>query len=248
MTRLFAATALSLCLALPAQAFDLAAMTDAERAAFRAEVRAFLLENPEVLTEAISVLEQRQQDQSAANDTALLQTNAAAIFNDPASWSGGNPKGDITVVEFMDYRCGYCKKAHDEVAELIKSDGNIRFVIKEFPILGDESVLASKYAIAVLQVAGEGPYKSVHDAMIKLRSDVTPDALARLSTTFGLDHAAISARMETPEVAAVINANHQLADVMQINGTPTFVVQGTMLRGYVPLDGMRKVVEDERKG
>ncbi|MEH6776198.1 MAG: thioredoxin domain-containing protein, partial [Cereibacter changlensis] len=112
-------------------------MTDAERSAFRAEVRAYLVENPEVLIEAMTALEAKQQADQANNDLALLRDNAEEIFNDPASWAGGNLEGDITLVEFVDYRCGYCRKAHDEVAELVKSDGNIRFVLKEYPILGE---------------------------------------------------------------------------------------------------------------
>ncbi len=248
MIRLFATTALGLCLAAPAFAFDIAKMSDAERAAFHAEVRAYLLENPEVLKEAIDVLNQRQEQQAAQTDRDLLAANADAIYNDPTSWVGGNPEGDITIVEFMDYRCGYCKKAFPEVEELLKADGNIRLVVKEFPILGDDSLLASRYAIAVRNVAGDDAYKSVHDALMTLRADITPVSLEGLSKTFGLDHPTILTAMDGPEVAAIIQANHALGTALQINGTPTFVVQGQMLRGYVPLDGLRQIVADERKG
>ena len=113
------------------------AMTPEERDAFRAEVRAYLLENPEVLVEAMDILQAREETASADRDKLLLQTKAAEIFSSPTDWVGGNLEGDITLVEFMDYRCGYCRKAHDEVQTLVKSDGNIRYVIKEFPILGE---------------------------------------------------------------------------------------------------------------
>lgn len=232
----------------PAAATDLGSMTDAERAAFRAEVKAYLLENPEVLMEAIGVLEQRQAEAAAINDETLLKTHADAIFNDPASWVGGNPDGDITLVEFTDYRCGYCRKAYDEVAELIESDGNIRFIVKEFPILGEQSVISSRFAIAVRQVAGDDAYLKAHDALITLRGDATPESLGRLAKDLGLDPAVILAKMDSPEVAAVIDANHALGDQLQISGTPTFVVEGTMLRGYVPLDGMRQIVKQQRDG
>ena len=128
MKKLIATVTLALTLSSPLAAQS--TMTDAERAYFRAEVRAYLLENPEVLMEAIAVLEEKRNSDAAATDAVLLETNADEIFNDPASWVGGNPDGDITVVEFMDYRCGYCKKAFDEVKELIASDGNIRFIVK----------------------------------------------------------------------------------------------------------------------
>jgi len=230
----------------PSAAFDLSAMTEAERAAFGAEVRAYLLEHPEVLVEAINTLEARQADQQANADATLVQTNAKDLFEDGTSWVGGNPDGDVTLVEFMDYRCGYCRKAFSEVEELVNSDGNIRFVLKEFPILGDESMLAARFAIAVQQVAGAEAYKSSHDALMELRGDLTPAVLEHLAGQLGLDTAAVMARMDSPEVAAVIRANHALAERLQISGTPTFVLEGQMVRGYVPLDDMRQLVSEER--
>ncbi|MBT9245003.1 DsbA family protein [Gemmobacter fulvus] len=242
-----AGTALALLLAMPAQAFDPAAMTDAERDAFGAQVRAYLMENPEVLMEAIAVLEQRQQDDSAQADLALMAENKEAIFNDGVSWVGGNPDGDITMVEFIDYRCGYCRKSYEETEELVKTDGNIRFVVKEFPILGEGSMISSQFAIAVKQVAGDAAYKKAHDALITLRGDATPEAMAALATELGLDSAEILAKMDTPEVMAVIQANHDLGTTLQINGTPSFIIDQTMVRGYVPLDAMRQIVDGQRK-
>ncbi|MDP5322243.1 MAG: thioredoxin domain-containing protein, partial [Paracoccaceae bacterium] len=125
--------------ALSANALELNALSDNERASFRAEVRSYLLENPEVLMEAIAVLQTLEAKNATQSVTQLLESNYDAIVNDPTSWQGGNLAGDITLVEFMDYRCGYCRKAHSEVAELIASDGNIRYIVKEYPILGPES-------------------------------------------------------------------------------------------------------------
>ena len=251
MTKWITAAALALSLAAPlmAPAPAQAEMTDAERSDFRAEVRAYLLENPEVLMEAIAVLEDRRDSAAAASDIALLQTHADEIYNDPASWVGGNPDGDITVVEFVDYRCGYCRKAHDEVAELVASDGNIRLVLKEFPILGEQSDLSSRFAIAVLQLEGADAYKSAHDALISYQGSVTLPGLQKLGGDLGLaDVDAVMARMASPEVQSVIDANHELGTLMAISGTPTFVVDQTMVRGYVPLEGMRQIVEGQRKG
>ena len=224
-----------------------AEMTQAEREAFRAEVRAYLLENPEILVEALNELDQRQQAQQADADGAKLSQFGDQIFKDTASWVGGNPSGDITVVEFLDYRCGYCRKANAEVEELVKSDGNIRFVVKEFPILGDESVLASRFAISVLQLAGPEAYKKVHDRLITLRGAMNDETLGRVADDLKLDRKAILARMSSKEVTAVIDANHQLGTALDISGTPTFVVDRTLVRGYVPLDGMRQIVEGQRK-
>jgi protein-disulfide isomerase len=242
-------TAALLCgLALPASAFDLTKMTDAERQAFRAEIRAYLLENPEVLSEAYDVLKDRQAVVEAEADKELVKTYSEPLFKDAASWVGGNPAGDITLIKFIDYRCGYCRKSNAEVEELVKSDGNIRFILKEYPILGPESDLSSRFAIAVRQIGGDEVYKKAHDALITFRGDVTPDALDRLATDLGMEPAAVSARMNAPEVTAVIDANHKLGEEMQITGTPTFVIGGQMLRGYVPLEGMREIVAEERAG
>ena len=226
----------------------MADMTDVERDAFRAEVRSYLLENPEVLLEAMDVLQSRQDKMAADNDKQVLRDNAALIFNDPNSWVGGNPEGDITIVEFTDYRCGYCRRAYDEVNELIKSDGNIRFVVKEYPILGEQSILSSQFAIAVRQLYGDDAYHKAHDALITLRADATPEAMKALAKELGHDGDAVLAKMDSQEVKDVIAANHALGELLQINGTPTFIVDQTMVRGYVPLDGMRQIVTQMREG
>lgn len=223
-------------------------MTDAERNAFRAEVRAYLLENPEVLVEAMTELQARQDAAEIAKDQDLLTTHKEELFNDPNSYVGGNLNGDITIVEFTDYRCTYCRKAFAEIEELIKADGNIRFVVKEYPILGEASVISSRFAVAVLQLHGAQAYKAAHDGLITLRGEPDAATLTRLAETLGLKAADILARMNAPEVDAVIAANADLGQKMGISGTPTFAVGGQMLRGYVPLDQMQQIVAAERAG
>ena len=206
--------------ATPALAFDIEAMSDAERQAFRDEIRAYLLDNPEVLMEAIEVLEERRARESAAAEGEMLELHRAAIFEDGYSWVGGNPEGDVTMVEFLDYRCGYCKRAHPAVTDLLETDGNIRFIVKEFPILGEQSVLASRYAIAVHQIAGDEAYAQLHDALMTLKGDITLGALARVGREAGVDHEEIVAHMDSDRVSEVIDRNRQLAQQLQIQGTP----------------------------
>lgn len=233
-------------LAAPAMAFDITNMTDAERAAFNQAVRDYLVANPDVLVESYATLQRQEEAAQADREKAVLAENHDAIFNDPNSWVGGNPEGDVTVVEFIDYRCGYCRKAWEEVDELVNSDGNIRFVLKEFPILGEQSVLSSRFAIAVRMLHGDEAYRKTHDALLTLRADATPETLARLAGDLGLDPAAIAAKMESDEVTAIIAENHRIANALEINGTPTFVIDGKVVHGYVPLEGMRQIVEGER--
>ncbi|WP_136645479.1 DsbA family protein [Tabrizicola sp. YIM 78059] len=243
MRRLAAIAALATGLLVPPA---VAEITDLDRAALREEIRAYLLENPEVLIEAMNVLQTREQDAMAQRDLMLLAENADAIFASPDDWVGGNPDGDVTLVEFMDYRCGYCRKAYAEVAELVESDGNIRFVVKEFPILGEASLLSAQFAIAVRQLHGDAAYETVHDALIALRGEPNTETLSRLATDLGLDPQPILDRMGSEEVMAVIKANHALADTLEISGTPTFVLKNMMLRGYIPLDAMRNIVAEVR--
>lgn len=233
--------------ALPASAFDVENMTDAEREAFGREVRAFLLENPDVFLEVVQILEQRRANEAVAAELALVTNNADAIFDDGYSWVGGNPDGDVTIVEFLDYRCGYCKRAFPQVEQLIESDGNIRFIVKEYPILGEASQLASRYAIATRNLEGDEAYKAVHDAMMGLRGELTEDTLERISDDLGLDHDDIVVEMENPEIVEIIQANYALARTLEIQGTPSFVMGERMVRGYVELDQMRAIVADIRE-
>ncbi|MDW4548130.1 DsbA family protein [Defluviimonas sp. D31] len=238
---------LAAALATPVAAFDVSSMSDAEREAFRAEVRSYLLENPEVLTEAIDVLQSRQAEAAANQDLALVKANEKDLFADGHSFVGGNPEGSLTLVEFIDYRCGYCRKAHAEVAELISSDGDIRYIVKEFPILGEQSMIASRFAIAALQTHGEEVYQKVNAGFYEsFRGDVTEATLKSFAEDLGFDPAPVLARMNAPEVTKVIEENHLLAQRMQISGTPTFVMGGQMLRGYAPLATMQAIVAEER--
>jgi protein-disulfide isomerase len=234
-------------LATPALALDpSASMSASERAAFRAEVRAYLLENPEVLMEAIQVLESRRQDQLASADAQLLAENHDAIFADGQSWIGGNPEGDITIVEFLDYRCGYCKQAHPEVNQLLRDDGNIRYIVKEFPVLGPQSELAARFAVSVKRIAGDTAYGAVHEALMTFRGEISEASLRALADRMSLDTKAVMAGIAAPETEAVIAANMALAQRLQINGTPGFIFETELVRGYMPLDTMVALVAELR--
>jgi protein-disulfide isomerase len=246
MKKMIAPAFLALTLASPALSMDLTELTDAERAQFRAEVRAYLMENPEVIMEAVGQLQQREAEAQAQADFTLVSENKAAIFDDGYSYVGGNPDGDITIVEFMDYRCGYCKKAFSEVEKLVNGDGNIRFIVKELPILGEQSMVASRFAIATKIVAGDEGYKSVHDALMSFNGDITPTSLKRLAESFDLDGDAIIEKMDSAEVTAEIEATRDLAQTLAISGTPTFVMNDELLRGYLPYDQMKAIVDEKR--
>lgn len=247
MNKLAAAACLTVALAAPAGALDLENMSEAEKAAFGAAVRSYLLENPQVLVEVISVLEEQQAAAQEMSEVQMISALSEQIFNDGFSYIGGNPDGDVTLVEFIDYRCGYCRKAHPEVTELVNGDGNIRFIIKEFPILGDDSTMASRFALSVKINAGDDAYFDVHNQLLEGAGGMSEGRLRRMARSAGLDADAIMSGMDDPEIDQILQANYQLAQMMQITGTPSFVLGETMLRGYAPLNVMQQMVADIRQ-
>ena len=227
-------------------ALDLSKMSAAERALLQEEIRLYLLENPEIIMEAVEVLRKKEQQAAIQSDLELVKKNKKAIFDDGFSFIGGNPNGDITLVEFVDYRCGYCKKAHNEVEQLLSTDGNIRFVIKEFPILGEDSLMLSKFALAVKIVHGDEMYKLVHDILIKMKSPPIEKALDQIMNNLNLDADRVESKMESNEVNGMIAYTRTLAERLKISGTPTFVMNDELIRGYAPFDALINIVHNKR--
>lgn len=236
-------TALLAALAFPAVASDL---TPQERANFRSEVRAYLLDNPEVILEAMQVLRDREARAESQADNQLLSALNDEIFNDGVSYVGGNPDGDVTIVEFLDYRCGYCRKAHADMVKLLASDGNIRWIVKEFPILGPDSDAAAKLAIATLKHYGPAEYGRLHDVLMKFKGPVNASTMPLITKDAGFDFAPLETLLNSDAVTAHIARMHALGQKLNISGTPAFVMHDTILRGYLPLDEMIKIVAETR--
>lgn len=244
MIRRLAALLLCLAGAMPALAQD--AFTPAQREALDARIRTYLLENPEVLLEVFEVLERRRQVAEADADTARVAASRAALLDDGFSPVLGNPAGDVTVVKFSDYRCGYCRQAAPIVTELIGSDPGVRVVIKEFPILGEESVLAGRVALAAARVNAKA-YDRLHQAIFSHRGQFTEAALIALAEKAGVDGAALRREMARPEIADAIRATYALARELGVEGTPSFVIGNTVVRGMIQLDRMKELVAEARR-
>jgi protein-disulfide isomerase len=242
------ALALACAAALPASAESAQSspFTETEREALHAEIRAYLLENPEILREMITLLEEQQNAATAEGDRNLVTSHLKDIFDDGFSWVGGNPEGDLTLVEFLDYQCGFCRKAQPELAELIDTDGNIRLIVKEMPILGPGSDLAARAAVATLISEGPDSYENLHNRLMTLPGQITDISLDKVLTEAGLEPAAIRTAMADPEVDRRIAATRELAGKLAISGTPTFVFDDRMVRGYLPLAQMQALVDDIR--
>lgn len=243
MTRLLIAAFAVLMTAVPLAAQE---FSDREKAEIDAQIREYILENPEIIVEAMQVLEQRQQEDARRGDREKLARLGDEIRNDGYSFVGGNPDGDVTVVEFLDYRCPYCQRAHESVKALLAADGDIRLVVKEFPILGPESTFAARAAMAV-QRQSEDLYAAFNDAMMTHRGDLSAAAVERIAGEIGADVEKMTVDMEAPEIAENIRRTFALARELEINGTPGFVIGDEIVRGFVPYDQLRELVEDTRR-
>lgn len=222
-------------------------LDDESRATLHQEIRDYLLANPEIMMEMYSLLEERQRTATAESDRALVAEHTGAIFEDGFSFEGGNPQGDLTIVEFLDYQCGYCRRAHPEITELLEMDGEIRWIIKEFPILGPNSELAARAALSTQIHAGDEAYLRLHSAMMEAEGQITNQNLDAVLRASDLDPETIRGGMDDAEVSERIAATRALAKTLQISGTPTFVFEDELVRGYVPLQQMQALVAEKRE-
>ena len=210
--------------------------SELDRHLLQKEIRAYLLKHPEILLEALKGLEEKNSANKADLDKNLIQANYETIFEDNASWQGGNLDGDVTIVEFLDYRCGYCRKAHKEIKKLINSDKNIRIIIKEYPILGQESNILSRLAVSVLQLYGPKKYQMIHDEFITNKINLSESNIKNLLGSMNLDAIEILKHINSKEVTNHLNRTRELGEKLKINGTPTFILEDTIIRGYVGFD------------
>lgn len=244
MTRRFrlpAAAALLLALSLPAVAEG--SFTDAQKAEIGVIVRQYLLDNPEVLLEMSQTLEARQKEAEAKQRETAMTANADQIFRSPHDHVVGNPNGDVTIVEFFDYNCGWCKKGFPEVVSLIEKDKNLRVVLKEFPIFGGDSDYAAKAALAA---GKQGKYWELHSALFSHEGKVTREVVDEAAKSLGLDLAKLKADMESPEVIDVIGQNQVLAQSLSINGTPAFIIDSHVTPGYLPAPDLLAAIQEVR--
>jgi protein-disulfide isomerase len=208
-------------------------------------VRQYLLENPEVLLDVSRALEAKQQDQEQEQRASVLQSNADQIFRSPADYVAGNPKGDVTLVEFFDYNCGWCKKGLPEVVNLIEKDKNLRVVLKEFPIFGGDSDYA---AMAALAAKKQNKYWELHQAMLSHEGKVTKASVDEIAAKLGIDVAKLKEDMKDPVIAKELADTHALAQSLAINGTPAFIIDDKVSPGYLPADGLTAMIEQVRAG
>jgi protein-disulfide isomerase len=213
------------------------------RQAIEEIVHDYILKHPEVIVESVRSLQERERNAQTERSRQVIITRRDELLHDRESPVAGNHAGDVTVVEFFDYRCPHCKAVAATVKQLIQSDPQVRVVFKEFPILGEESTLAAKAALAAHV---QGKYAAFHSALMEAREPLNQAVVLRIAADQGLDTEKMSADMQKPEIAAAIQQNRSLAQALGINGTPAFVVGDELVRGSVDLDALREVVSIAR--
>ncbi|MCF3595053.1 DsbA family protein [Rhodobacteraceae bacterium LMO-12] len=200
-------------------------------------------ENPQIVMEAVQLLEMQQAVDQATAQADVLENQRQMLEHDPNAPVLGNPEGDVTVVEFFDYNCPYCKRAMPEVQGLLDADRNIRLVYREWPILGDGSVFAAKAALAARQ---QGKYEEFHLALMGLKGRAEETSVMRVAEEVGLDIKQLRADMEAPEVQQHIDVSMRLTQALGFNGTPSFVIGDNLVPGFVEQEQLESLVEKVR--
>ncbi|HEX7970120.1 MAG TPA: DsbA family protein [Stellaceae bacterium] len=240
--RLAALLLLAAGLAAPAQAAD--PLTPEQKAAVEQVIHDYFLKNPEFMVEVLHAAEAKLRQEKAEDARQAIVANRGALMADATSPVGGNPEGDVTIVEFFDYRCPYCKQVEPALEALLKEDPKIRIVYKEFPVLGADSVYASRMALAALK---QGKYDIFHRALMGTKGQITQDVILKVAATAGIDIAKAKAEMSAPDIQEIIKRNYALAEALDINGTPAFIVGDVLIPGATDISGLRKLVADARK-
>jgi protein-disulfide isomerase len=249
--RSLAAGLLAVLLALPASAPVRAqSFTVDQRGEIERIIKEYLLSHPELLQEVMTELEKRQTVADAEKHRAAVKEHSAAIFTSPRQVTLGNAQGDVTMVEFFDYNCGYCKRAMSDMLELLKTDAKLKFVLKEFPVLGEGSVQAAQVAAAVRMQdkSGGKKYLEFHQKLLGGRGQADKARALAVAKEVGFDVPRIEKDLSSEEVKAQLEESFKLADALGLNGTPSYVVGSDVVVGAVGLDMLKEKVNTARCG
>jgi len=246
-SRLFAAAATAALLLLPvssrAQTFS-----DTQKGEIETIIKDYLIAHPEVLEQASAELEKRKQAAEAERAKTEIASHAQALFYSPRQVTIGDVKGDITLVEFFDYNCGYCKRALTDLTSIMKDDPKLRVVLKEFPVLGPGSVEAAKVAVAVRMQDSGKKYFDFHLRLLGGRGQADLARALQAAKEAGFDMARIKKDMESDEVKTSLEENMKLAEALGLNGTPSYIVGSQVVVGAVGLDALKQKVNVARCG
>lgn len=204
-------------------------------------VREYLLQNPEVIAEALTELDRREKEAAELARLQAVTDSADVLFNSTRQVVLGNPEGSVTLVEFFDYNCGYCKRAYGDMVRLIEEEPDLRVVLKEFPVLGQGSVEAAQVAVAVNSIAPE-KYSDFHEALLLQRGQANKTSALKAATDLGLEAEAVAAAMTGDEAGQTIEEVYSIANRLGLTGTPSYVIGNEVVMGAVGYDQLKQRV------
>lgn len=219
--------------------------TSSDTAAIGSIIRDYILTNPEVLVEAMQELEKKQEIQRDSVAEKAIRTYESELLRDGDSPIAGNPNGDVTIVEFLDYQCGYCKRVHSVVKSVVAADGKVKIIYKDLPILGEASRIA---AYAALAAARQNKYLALHSALMEFRGQLDRARVLDAAASAGIDVHQLEKDMEAPEIKQIIERNLALASALGVRGTPAFIIGKQLVPGAVDADALKKLIADARRG
>ena len=210
-------------------------------------IKNYILDNPEIIIEAIEIFQKKQSFNAIKKEKEIINSFSSELYNDPNSYFFGNENSELNIVEFIDYNCGYCKKNHEVMMNIINANNDIKYIIKELPILGESSLLASKFAIIIYFVDGPKIYEKFYDSLMKHNSQLNFEVLNRIANKVGSSVIDFNSRLNTDRVNNVILKNLTLADKLSIDGTPTFIIEDNIFRGFISFDQLQEIIDNFRK-
>jgi len=208
-------------------------------------IEQYIRTHPDVIEQSLQSLETKRETQERARQKVALGNRQKELLHDSSSPVSGNPNGQVTLIEFFDYRCGFCKRVAGAVTQLQKEDPSIRVVYKDFPILGEPSELAAK---AALSANAQGKHQVFHEALLASKNEMTRDELLRVAGDAGLDTKRLETDMANPEWQAVIDRNRALARELGISGTPGFIVGTELVPGALDVKGLKELIARAKNG
>ena len=218
---------------------------EAQRREINKIVQSFIMENPQVILDAVQHMQAKAEEGKKSLIKKNLITNREKLINDPNSPTSGNPKGDVTIVEFFDYRCGYCKRVLPTMQKAVKEDGNVRIVYKELPILGAESVVASRASLAAWRLAPK-KYEAFHTTLMANKGHFSELKIRSIASDLSIDGNALIEGMKSSDIDFNLNENHALAQSLGISGTPAFIVGEELVLGAVDMNTLKRMIKKAR--
>ncbi|MDP9127065.1 MAG: DsbA family protein [Pseudomonadota bacterium] len=227
-----------------APAVEAKVYSDAERAGIEAVIKDYLTkEHPEVLMMAAQALEKRESAEAQTKTEEAIGKSQDKLYQDASSPVAGDPHGDVTIVEFFDYQCGYCKMSEEGIEKLLKNDKKVKFIYKDYPILGPASVQAAKASFASIR---QGKYLPLHDALMNKKEHLTDEAIYQAAKDVGLNVDKLKKDMADPAIQKMVDDNVALGTQIGVRGTPMFIINGQIFPGALQYDQLNKIVQDVR--